>query len=287
MLTLPTSESISLTFLTFSPRLLRMWGRAAWLGFHRSWPVRRLLLLLLLQLLSWPRGTPSGIAMAGRSPISCLGHSSAQERLMRCGSTGQGKWVTHIADIASESFCPADHSQSLTRPGLWRKIPGSMRLEIKSQPLAKLWLPHCFKGTEVSTAEDRLGLLDVFVVAVSEQVQLDHENFPREGTFLPITVVLMGEEIRPPSESIFCGIDLCQILQWALRYGLLGCWEQDWNLPFVSERAWQYFSEIPLNWQQSTQELALHNIHKEWLLLKNIAKWFTLFQFKPPFLFSP
>lgn len=55
--------------------------------------------------------------------------------------------------------------------------------------------------------------MDVFVVAISEQVELDHENFPREGTFLPITVVLMGDEIRSPSESIFCGIDLCQILQ--------------------------------------------------------------------------
>lgn len=86
--------------------------------------------------------------------------------------------------------------------------------------------------------------------------------------------------------SILWGIHLCQILQWAC-YGLLGFWELECNLPFFTERAWKYSSEIPLNWQQSTQELARHNTHKGWLLLKKTAKWFTLFHFKPPFLFSP
>lgn len=73
MLTCLASESTSLIFPTFPPQLLRMGERGAQLWFHCTWPVRQLLLLLLLPLLARPRGTPCGVGMAGKHPHLSLG----------------------------------------------------------------------------------------------------------------------------------------------------------------------------------------------------------------------
>lgn len=138
------------------------------------------------------------------------------------------------------------------------------------RPLPKLWLPHYFKRIEVTLLK-KVKLDWAFgcvCSCCSRTGTVWLQELSQRGNISAYYCCVAWDQFRPPSKSIFCSTDLCQTLQWVVWYGLLGFWESDCNLLFVLQRARQDSSEIPLNWQQSTQELSLHSIHTEWLLLQ-------------------
>lgn len=182
------------------------------------------------------------------------------------GTRGWYKRVTQVNnDIASQGFCPSDHSLWVSKDqSSEEKIPKTMR------PLPKLWLPHYFKRIEVTLLK-KVKLDWAFgcvCSCCSRTGTVWLQELSQRGNISAYYCCVAWDQFRPPSKSIFCSTDLCQTLQWVVWYGLLGFWESDCNLLFVLQRARQDSSEIPLNWQQSTQELSLHSIHTEWLLLK-------------------
>lgn len=152
MLTSLASESTLPTFVTFPPQVLSTGERRAWLWF----PCTRLsgsnCCSLSCHPCSSPTGFPAALARLENAHMSfgLAGRHPHPPSPLLCHQPGKGDsaweqgWLTLML---------LSHLRSQPQsPRSFEEISNSMRMGVKSQLLAKVWLLSYFKGPEVRLA---------------------------------------------------------------------------------------------------------------------------------------